>query len=107
MSYDSSQPGRSAPGFLERRIVELLAGGSQLRGREEFAFFFAIKGLRAKLRYALPLLFPSPAFMRFRYGPAPPLKLAFRYGSRALQLGWEGLRWLGDLLFVTLRRYQS
>jgi hypothetical protein len=100
----SSQARRSALKSLEQRIVELLAGDSTLRGREEFALFFAIRGLRAKLCYAWRLLFPSMEFMRFRYGSANGPALLFQYVSRSLKILRQGVRWTGDLLSARARR---
>jgi len=95
------EPRRSPSGWIAERAERLLASNCRLRGREEFALFAALPGWRAKLRYAAPLLFPSPAFMRFRYGSGGWNNLPFRYLTRSLRLGWEGLRWLAWLLLVS------
>lgn len=77
---------------LENRIVGLLTNASPLQGPEEFAMLFTIKGLRAKVRYAFALLFPSPQFMLLRYGLSSRRQLALCYLSRFSRLSWEGLK---------------
>lgn len=83
---------------LESRVLGLLAGGSRMDGCEEFAMFFTLKGFRAKLRYALALLFPSPEFMLRRYRGSTRKQLGLWYVARVMHLSWEGLKWVADLL---------
>lgn len=90
-------PGRA----VENRLVRLLAGGSRVDGGESFAMLFIIKGLGAKLRYAIALLFPSPEFMRLHYGLSSRRQLALCYFTRVANLCWEGLKGVGGLLVST------
>ena len=85
-------------GAMRRRALQLLVGESAARGREEFAMLLSLHGPRAKLRYALSLLFPPSDYMRFRYGPCRRLRLAWRYGVRTWKLSGEGVCWLRALL---------
>lgn len=95
----SGEP-RSLSKTIRRNAITLLAGRSELRGREQFALFVSLKGIRAKARYAWSLLFPSPEFMRFRYPADNNVELAWRYITRAAHLLWEGIRWVADLAMV-------
>jgi hypothetical protein len=83
---------------VESRLVRLLAGGSRVDGGESFAMLFTIKGMRAKLRYAFALLFPSPEFMRLHYGLSSRKQLALCYLTRVVHLCREGLKGVGGLL---------
>jgi hypothetical protein len=91
--------------WLERRLVGLLAGESRADGRESLALLFVIKGVRAKLRYALALLFPSAEFMRLQYGASSTSRIGFRYLGRTAYLAWEGFK--GILCLLALRRSGS
>jgi len=82
----------------ENRLMRVLAGDSCLDGREEFALLFTIRGLRAKVRYAFALLFPSAQFMLLRYGLSSRRQLALSYLARVARLSLEGLRWVAALL---------
>lgn len=90
---------RRGDGPVGRRIAAVLAGDARLDGREEFALFVTIKGLRPKTRYALVLLFPSPEFMRLRYGISGRTWLGFCYLTRFMDLTWKGIKWTAALLF--------
>ncbi len=83
---------------VEARMVRLLAGQSRVDGLESFALLFTIKGIRAKLRYAFALLFPSPEFMRLHYGLSSRRQLALYYLTRIVHLCWEGLKGIRGLL---------
>jgi hypothetical protein len=85
-------------GSLESRLVQLLAGRSRLSGREQFALLFTIPGFWRKLRYSVSLLFPSPQYMRVHYELSTRRQLYLGYVLRTLRLGWQGLRWLVQLL---------
>jgi len=76
----------------------LLVQASHLSSREEFARFVSLPDMRAKWRYALGLLFPSPAYMKRRYKVQHPVRLGWAYAARVFHIGWEGLRWTGALL---------
>jgi hypothetical protein len=78
--------------FLEGRLVRLLAGGSSVDGKESLAVLFTLKGFRAKLKYALALLFPSPEFMRVEYGLTSGTQLGFAYLRRFRFLIQEGCK---------------
>lgn len=79
-------------------VTNLLVTAPRLNGREEFAQFASLSGFHAKARYALGLLFPSPAFMVRRYGVHTRARMGIAYLTRMLSLGWEGLRWTRALL---------
>lgn len=81
--------------------TNLLVTAPRLNGREEFAQFVSLSGFRAKARYALGLLFPSPKYMVRRYGVRNPVRLGIAYLGRMLRIGWEGLRWAAALLGAT------
>jgi len=84
--------------FLEGRLVGLLAGGSSVDGKESLALLFTLKGFRAKLKYALALLFPSPEFMRVEYGLTSETQLGVAYLRRFRFLVWEGCRGIVRLI---------
>lgn len=83
---------------MERLMAHLLAADSCLDGREEFVLLFTMKGLRAKFRYALTLLFPSSQYMLLRYGLTSRRQLPLCYLARVVHLCWEGLKGIGGLL---------
>lgn len=83
---------REVPRSLEGRLARLLAGASGVDGTESLAAFFALKGFRTRLRYACGLLFPSPEFMRTRYGLVRRRQLGLAYCRRACRLGFESLK---------------
>src|SRR6266540_963243 len=89
---------RWGEGPVGRRIAAVLVGDARLDGREEFATFFAIQGLRPKARYALALLFPSPEFMCLRYGISGGARLGFCYFARFMNLTWKGIKWMAACL---------
>ncbi len=91
-------PARATGTAVERRMVRLLAGETRVDGLESFALLFTIKGLRAKVRYAVALLFPSPHFMLLHYGLSSRRQLPLCYLSRVAHLCWEGLKGAGGLL---------
>jgi hypothetical protein len=93
-----AHPARAVGTSLESRMVRLLAGESRADGRESFAALFTIRGLRAKVRYAIALLFPSPQFMLLHYGLSSRRQLGLCYLGRFARLTWEGLKGIGGLL---------
>ncbi|MBM4121462.1 MAG: hypothetical protein FJ249_02560 [Nitrospira sp.] len=101
--HGKAQPGQSLSQWIAGRSEQLLAGECRLRGREQFALLVRLPDWRAKLCYASALLFPTPDFMRSRYGPAGRGTLSFRYLARLLRLFWEGLQWLASLLTLPSR----
>ena len=100
-------PARAVGTSVESRMVRLLAGESRVDGLESFALLLAIKGLRAKLRYALALLFPSPQFIRLRYGLSSRRQLGLWYLTRVVYLCWQGLKGIGGLLVSSRTPRQS
>lgn len=86
------------PSSSEGRWVRLLGQQSRVDGKESFLVFFALKGLRAKLRYAFALLFPSPAFMLTHYGLTRRRQLGPAYVRRVCRLSWESLKGVVALL---------
>jgi len=101
--HGQTQPGQSLSRWIAGQAEQLLAGECHLRGREQFALLVRLPDWRAKLRYASALLFPTPDFMRSRYGPSGWGTLSFRYLARLLRLSWEGLQWLVSLLTLPSR----
>lgn len=91
-------PRRSVGASVERRVVHMLAGNSRADGRESLALFFMIKGLRAKARYAMSLLFPSSEFMRLHYGPANRRQLGVCYLARMAHIAREGCKGVRSLM---------
>lgn len=83
---------RSTAGALSGRLVRSLAGMSRSVAREELALFFALKGIRSKLRYLFTLLFPSSEFMRLRYGLSSRSQLVLCYFRRTAHLVREGCK---------------
>lgn len=81
-------------------VAHLLAGNSRADGRESLALFFAIKGLRAKMRYALALLFPSSEFMRVNYRLSSRSRIGFCYLRRIASLACKALKGILGLLAV-------
>ncbi|MBI2002910.1 MAG: hypothetical protein HYS69_17315 [candidate division NC10 bacterium] len=61
-------------------------------GKESLAVLFTLKGIRAKLKYALALLFPSPEFMRLEYGLTSGTQVGPAYLRRFRFLMWEGCK---------------
>lgn len=82
------------------RSVRLLVQAPTLGGREEFAQLVSLPRFRARCRYALGLLFPSPGYMKRRYNAESPIQIGIAYVHRAVRIGWEGLRWATALLSV-------
>jgi len=79
-------------------VTTLLINAPDISGREEFSQLVALPHVRAKLRYALGLLFPSPTYMRLRYGTSNVAQLSIAYLGRVLRIVWEGIRWTAALL---------
>lgn len=77
---------------VEGRFVRLLAGAPDVDGKESLAVLFTLKGIRAKLKYALALLFPSPEFMRLEYGLTSGTQVGPAYLRRFRFLMWEGCK---------------
>ena len=67
-------------------------------GKESLAVLFTDEGFRAKLRYALALLFPSPQFMLTHYGLSRWSQLGFAYLRRSCYLAREGFKGILRLL---------
>ncbi len=76
------------------RLLSLLAAGAAVDGKESLALFLALPGLRARLRYVLALLFPTPAFMRLHYGVRRADEVARAYVGRLARFSWEALKGL-------------
>ncbi len=70
---------------LAIRLVRLRVAANQ----GELIALLAVPGVR-KLRFILEQMFPSPAYMRWRYCPRRPALLPFAY-ARRLVLGLRGL----------------
>jgi putative nucleotidyltransferase-like protein len=83
--------------------ARLFTGLLAVDGIESLAQFFAVKGLRAKIRYAWALLIPSREFMVQHYGVATPRQLYFRYGMRGLTLAWETFKGLLNVVLPVRR----
>ncbi len=93
---------RSVAGWAESRLARLMINESNVDGVESFALLLTIKGMRAKLKYAFALLFPSPTFMVLQYGLPSRRSLGLWYLRRVGRFTWEGLKGIVSLL--TARR---
>jgi hypothetical protein len=80
-----------------RPVAERLAETSKVDGIESLAYFFALKGLGAKFRYAQALLFPQPAFMMLQYGLTHRCQLPATYLRRFCWFSWQALKGLAHL----------
>lgn len=76
-------------------------------GTESLAGWFAVRGWRAKWRYALGILFPSPAFMRLHYGLSTRWQLWLWYPRRALRLCIGAAQGFFQLFKGSLDRHPS
>jgi hypothetical protein len=85
------RPGFSPP--LAQRLVEC----SDVDGVESLAYFFALKGLGARFRYARALLLPQPNFMMLQYGLTHRRQLAATYVRRFCWFSWQAIRGLVHL----------
>jgi hypothetical protein len=61
--------------------------------REEWAQLASLPDLFTKLRYATSLLWPSPDYMRWRYGTCNPIALLWAYLRRSVELTWSVTSW--------------
>lgn len=86
-------------GVRQRRVLRLLARSSGVDGKESLAVLVMLPGARARLRYALALLFPSPRFMTLEYGLTRRRQLGLAYLRRVGHLSWEGLKGTARLLY--------
>ncbi|MFQ5853931.1 MAG: nucleotidyltransferase family protein, partial [Candidatus Binatia bacterium] len=77
-----------------RTLAERLVETRTVEGVESLAYFFAIKGLKAKLRYARAFLFPQPEFMMLQYELTRRHQLPAAYVRRFSWLFWQALRGL-------------
>jgi hypothetical protein len=84
-------------GAAEGRLTRLLSGAPGVDGKESLAVLLTLKGLRAKLGYALALLFPSPQFMVTHYGLSRRRQLGLAYLRRFCYLSREGFKGLRRL----------
>ncbi len=80
-------------------MQRLLLRASHWGSRESLAILTAPEGHRAKLRFALALLFPSPEFMRLNYQATTRIQLCLAYSRIFCRLCWKGLRGIALLLF--------
>jgi hypothetical protein len=94
----TSRSARAVGMPMEKLMAHLLTADSCLDGREEFVLLFTMKGLRAKCRYALALLFPSPQYMLLRYGLTGRRQLPLYYLARVVHLCREVVKGIGGLL---------
>lgn len=88
-------PGTSREGRLARLVGE----ASRVDGKESLALLFTLRGFRARLRYALALLFPTPEFMRIEYGLTHTGQLGWAYFRRVSHFSREGLKGVMRFLF--------
>lgn len=82
----------AAPAPAERRVLQLLADGAYVDGREELATLLSLPTARLRARYVLGLLFPSPEFMMIQNGLALRRDLPLAYLRRCGRLAWRGAR---------------
>jgi hypothetical protein len=100
LDWLARDPQRIAEGRLQRLLIR----ASHWDSKESFAVLMALEGLRAKLRYVLMLLFPSPKFLRFEYGLTSRAQLGFAYFRVLCRLSWKGLKGAVMLLFQAVDR---
>lgn len=79
------------PTPAEARVVERLTAGERPVLQRFWHDLLSTPGWGRRLHYALAQLFPSPAYMRQRYGVGHPLLLPLAYPYRWL-VGLRGLR---------------
>lgn len=79
---------------LESRAAGLAerVARTSVDGRESLALLFELRGARARIDYALAILFPSPDFMRIHYGVAGRAGLTRAYLGRGCRLAIEAGR---------------
>lgn len=80
-----------------RLLAERLVETSTVDGIESLAYFFALKGLGAKVRYARALLFPEPEFMMLQYGLTHRCQLAASYLRRFYWFAWQAAKGLAHV----------
>ena len=78
--------GSGAPAFTQR-VAE-----TSVDGRESLALLFDLGGPRAKLRYALAILFPAPDFMRVHCGLSGARRLGLAYLGRLCRFTVEAMK---------------
>lgn len=90
-ALEQARPGRAS-------LAERISEQAGVEGRESLAMFFALRGCRARWRYAWALLVPSAEFMRLHYGLATRRQVGWwylkRFGRLCLEAGkglWQGL----------------
>ena len=79
---------------FQRRVTGLFLKDGCIDGRESFALFFHVKGIRAKIRYVSAILFPTLDFMVLQYGLSNRWQVLFAYFRRLAFLLREGLKGL-------------
>ena len=79
-------------------LAHRLAENAAVREREGVAQFFALGGVRQRLRYVRMLFFPSAEFMMLEYGLERRAQLAPAYLARFVRFGWEGLQGIAQVL---------
>lgn len=101
VGYAASESGRP---HSAAQTVLLHAG---IESRESLAAVFAVRGMRAKWRYAVALLCPSPEFMRLHYGLSRPWQVWLRYPQRIAALGAQATAGLARSFTGSLTRRSS
>ena len=96
-ALDRQEPSRT------RTIAQRLMETAKVDGVESLAAFFALKGMRAKFRYARGLLFPRPDFMMLQYGLTHRRQLATTYARRFCWLSWQAAKGLAHLCLGAAR----
>jgi hypothetical protein len=79
------------PTRAERVIHRLLVGRQENSSLRAAVQWLTMAGVARRMRFALEVVFPSPAYMRFRYGRAPGGLWPLLYLRRVA----AGARWLG------------
>ena len=90
-----------------RSLASAVVEHASIAGKESFAVFFALKGVRKRWRYAWALLAPSPEFMRVHYGLSSRWQVGVWYVRRVVQLGTDAVRGCWQTLSGSSRRRWS
>jgi hypothetical protein len=90
-------------------VPDRILAQSSLSGREELAVLCSLESLPQQLQYFSAFIFPSPQYMRRRYGASSRMRLIANYIARFFFIGTECLRWvsawIGAVLAMRLRSF--
>lgn len=80
------------------RFGRLYTGPLAVDGVESLATFLALRGVRAKARYARSVFIPSREFMAHQYGLSTLGRLGLGYAVRGFSLAWTAMKGLLNFL---------